>query len=270
MFHVKRMPPYGAAFYVVACCMPHALADPAIRPPVAGGLPFESYHTSAARRVLTINCPFIAFGDSAFQKTATLARMNAPTPPRPATVTPIRGYETPVSPARGERRWWHEALADFILANPTASQKDMAAHFGKSVGTINFIVNTDSFKAYYRQRRAAFEESLDSNIRNKLMKLADSSIDQMLATLEKKRDSVPMEILHRTSDMALRNLGYGAPPAPQTIINNQPSHVNVAVSVEDLERAREALRRQQLGPPVIESAPLGRSATPDPDKSGDV
>jgi len=200
--------------------------------------------------------------------------MNAPTPPRPANITPIRGYETPASPARGERRWWHEALADFILTNPTASQKDMAAHFGKSVGTINFIVNTDSFKAYYRQRRAAFEESLDSNIRNKLMKLADSSIDQMLATLEKKRDSVPMEILHRTSDMALRNLGYGAPPAPQTIINNQPSHVNVAVSVEDLERAREALRRQQLGPVVdvepVESARLAGSPTKPPDKSGDV
>ena len=63
-------------------------------------------------------------------------------------------------------------------------------------------------------------------------------------------------MLHRTTDMALKNLGYGADKNP-TVNNLGPTVVNVAVSVADLEAAREALRRNQQAhptpPPLIDA-----------------
>lgn len=178
--------------------------------------------------------------------------MNAPTPPRPTAeslVAAAGGSIHDFRKATRKMRWWYESLADYMIANPTASQNDIASYFQRNPATISTVINTDAFKAYFRQRRAQHAETLDTAVRAKLFKLADSSLDHMLAALEKKRDSVPLETLQRTSDMALKNLGYGAgAPSGVTVNVDQkgPQTVNVAVSLDDLTRAREALRRNQL------------------------
>jgi len=174
-------------------------------------------------------------------------------------------------------RNWYEALADYMIVHPTATQDEMARHFGRAVATISTVVNTDAFKMYFNKRRTQHADSLDATVRQKLFKLADASLDHMLSALEKKRDTVPLETLQRTSDMALKNLGYGVtPPSGVNVnVNTQPATVNVAVSVEDLEKAREALRRNQMAPAIeaeyteIEAAPeearLARGGTIPPD-----
>lgn len=164
-------------------------------------------------------------------------------------------------------RWWYEMLADRMIAEPQASQSELATHFGRTESTISLIINSDAFKAYYRQRRAEFTEKLDDAIRSKLFKVADTSLDNLLSSLEKKRDSVPIEMLHRTTDMALKNLGYGAQPAANTNVIVAPN-VNVAVSVEDLQAAREALRRNQTAipspPPLIDVGDVPPDDDPSP------
>lgn len=156
-------------------------------------------------------------------------------------------------------RWWYESLADYMIANPTSTQNEIAAYFGRNPATISLVINTDAFKAYFRQRRAQHEAGLDSEVRGKLFKVANKSLDFMLDSLEKKRDSIPLEILHRTTDTALKSLGYGAPAPQGTTVNVAAPTVNVAVSVEDLEAARTALRRQQQQ--VIDVTPEAGSAT---------
>jgi hypothetical protein len=153
-------------------------------------------------------------------------------------------------------RWWYESLADYMIANPSASQNDIAAYFQRNPATISTVINTDAFKAYFRQRRAQHAEGLDTAVRAKLFSLANASLDHMLAALEKKRDSVPLETLQRTSDMALKNLGYGVGTSSGVTVNvdqKGPQTVNVAVSLDDLTRAREALRRNQMR--VIDADP---------------
>lgn len=171
-------------------------------------------------------------------------------------------------------RWWYEALADYMITHPSATQGEMAAHFQRHQATISVVINTDAFKAYYRARRAEHAEKLDSAVREKLFRVADSSLDRMLDVLDKKRDSIPLETLHRTADTALKNLGYGA-SAPNVVnVSAPPTTVNVAVSLDDLERARAALRRnQQAPPPTIEheaasEASSGSSGTTSPPKGG--
>jgi len=150
--------------------------------------------------------------------------------------------------ANRKMRWWYESLADYMIANPTSTQTEIAAYFQRNPATISTVISTDAFKAYFRQRRAQHAEGLDTAVRAKLFNLANSSLDLMLATLEKKRDSVPLDTLQKTSDMALKNLGYGAGAPSGVTVNvgqQPPAQINVAVSLDDLQRARDALRRNQ-------------------------
>lgn len=159
-------------------------------------------------------------------------------------------------------RWWYESLADFMIATPNATQNEIAAHFGRATSTISTIVNTDAFKAYMRQRRAAHAETLDASVRSKMLNVVDKSMDLILDRFEKKRDSIPLETIQKTAESALRSLGYGT-AGPSTVINNNvggATIVPVAVSLDDLERARAALRNSQrdaaLAPPLIDVTPI--------------
>jgi hypothetical protein len=184
-------------------------------------------------------------------------------------------------------RWWYESLADFMVAHPSATQNDIAAHFGRAPATISTIINTDAFKAYYRQRRNVHAEKLDETVRDKLFKVSDKSLDYMLEVLDKKRDTIPLEMLQRITDSSLKNLGYGAtPPGAGVTVNvGQPSTVHVAVSLDDLEVARAALRRNQeklidvtpgMGPSAVNSSgpavnsPESPALGPEPDSEESV
>lgn len=148
--------------------------------------------------------------------------------------------------ATRKMRWWYEALADFMIANPNATQNDVAAHFGRAVSTISTIVNTDAFTAYFRKRRDNHAEVLDTAVRSKLLKVADLSLDVMIDKLDKKRDTIPLDMLQRTTSETLKSLGYGVEKGPSTVINNAPQYVAVPIGVADLEAAREALRQSQM------------------------
>lgn len=177
--------------------------------------------------------------------------------------------------ATRKSRWWHETMADYMLANPTATYAEIGAYLKRGEHTVALIVNTDSFKAYFRKRRQQHSEMIDAEVRGKLYKVANTSLDAMLTSLEKKRDSIPLELLHRTVDTTLKSLGYGAPSPAGTTVNVGPTTVSVAVSVEDLEAARSALRASQktidhvpsiMDEPEPEPPPLGGSgADPSPD-----
>lgn len=158
---------------------------------------------------------------------------------------PARVSEWERLKATRKPRWWHETLADYILAHPTATHEELALFVGRTPATISLIVNTDAFKAYFRKRRQQHSEALDAEVRGKLYKIANTSLDHMLSAIDKKRDTIPLEMLHRTVDTTLKSLGYGAPsPQGTTSVTVAPT-VNVAVSVEDLEAARAALRQSQ-------------------------
>lgn len=156
-------------------------------------------------------------------------------------------------------RWWYESLADVMVANPRWTQNELAAHFGRTAATISTIVNTDAFKAYFRQRRDQHAETLDAGVRNKMFNVVDKSLEMILEHLEKKRDTIPLDMLQRTAESTLRSLNYGIEPrGPSVSVNvnqNNTTHlVPVAVSIDDLEAARAALRANQMR--VVSPPPL--------------
>lgn len=152
--------------------------------------------------------------------------------------------------ATKKMRWWYEQLADFMLAHPQALQNEIAAHFGRSAGTLSTIINSDAYQAYYRQRRGAYVGALDDRVREKMLTVADKGFDLILDRFDKKRDSIPIDTLNKTVEMALKASGHGAAVGgPGTIVNVNAPHsstmVSVPVSLADLQEAQQALRNSQ-------------------------
>lgn len=145
--------------------------------------------------------------------------------------------------------YWYDSIIDDMFANPGTSIKDVAARLKRSPVTIGYIVTSDLFKARYAQRRNQFSEELDTRLIGKLAKVAELSLDFTLAALEKKRESVPLPLLHEISDKALARLGYGPKPAGPAAVavtvnnsNTSAAQVVVPVSAAALAAARDTLK----------------------------
>lgn len=165
-------------------------------------------------------------------------------------------------------RSWYESLADYILANPTAKNTEIAAAFGKSPGWMSSIVNSDAFKSYFAQRRANYNELHDAALRDRATGVVVKALDVLLETMDKKKDKMTVSEIVKIQDSALTMLGYGqkGPVAAAPQPSAPPSvTVNVAVlreargQIRQLEQERiqlvEAEKQTPHSPPLIEGSP---------------
>ena len=156
--------------------------------------------------------------------------------------------QRPSSAPEGRWRWWYAAIADWMLRNPDGTQDECAKHFGKHPNTISRIVTSDTYRAYLAQRRREWQADHDAKITQRLGDVALKSMDNILDQLDKKRDTLKLDILTELMGSSLEALGFGKPAAPTVQVNTQvdassqtvvlPGSVSAAALVE----AREALR----------------------------
>lgn len=162
---------------------------------------------------------------------------------------------------RTKPRWYYSHIIDWMMANPSGKLADCAAHFGKHPNTIGYIVRSDMFQAALSERKRQFAALQDARIHQKLTEVSLAAMDQILTTIEAKKNSLPLETLNTVADGALKRLGYGIEPrGPAVQVNvNQTNQVAVPVSASDLNDARQLLKQHQqtlAGEPmkVIEGA----------------
>lgn len=150
------------------------------------------------------------------------------------------------SPNPYENRWrpWYPAVSDWIVRNPSGTQKQMAAELGKSVHTISAIMQTDIFKEFHAQRMAEWRQRHDDAVRHRLLSIADQSLDILAEQMEKKRDQIPMAMVQEVAMSALDRLGYSPQSAAvQVNVDNRNQSVVIqGVSATELEEARMAMR----------------------------
>ena len=165
-----------------------------------------------------------------------------------AAVTPTSGPPPGVRSSEGLTGWkptksmlWYDSIIDDILANPGTSIKETAKRLGRHPQTISLVVGSDLFRARWAQRRAQFNDALESRLTAKLAVVAEKSLDATIQILDKKRESIPLPVLNDVVKNSLDRLGYGpsAPSAPPAVQVNVSSNV---VSAEALARARENLK----------------------------
>jgi hypothetical protein len=162
----------------------------------------------------------------------------------------------PLPPNTSKRRdWrptnailWYDGIIDDLLSHPGTTLKDCAARLGRHPNTISLITCSDMFRARYAQRRADFNQRLHDRLTGKLTQVAEAALDHTITVLDKKRESIPLPLLHEIAKGSLDRLGYapqGTSP-PAMVINNVVGAATV--SAAGLERARSHLRELQARP----------------------
>lgn len=169
--------------------------------------------------------------------------------------------------ATKKMRWWYEALADFMMANPAAKQNDIAAFFKKSPATISTIINSDAFQAYLAKRRGQYVQTLEGQVQEKMLNVASKGFDLILQRFEQKQTNIPLETLTKTLELATRaSVRTSQPSGGNTVVVNPPGQttlIPVAVGLEDLQAARQALRNAQSMPKLPEPVDAEYTEVPD-------
>lgn len=141
----------------------------------------------------------------------------------------------------------HEALLNYMLANPTMKVSEVARACGVSYSWASIVVHSDAFQARLRQRQDEIFNAHVQPLHEKMVGVAHMAVDKLGEQLEKSTD--PDYILN-VSDKILHRLGF-APKAtpvaiapPSTTINQ----INIGGEVDAtvLARAQEA-RRTVMG-----------------------
>lgn len=144
--------------------------------------------------------------------------------------------------------WWHERLADWMIANPDRSLGDAAAHFNCSRAWLSIVKNSDCFKIYWSTRSGDFSTTLNDRavdtlmgIKEKTAGVTEMALEQLASRMELTGDVMPVATLLDVANLGLKSLGYQAKAASAAPTVN----VNVGlVSAEDLARAREKAQAQ--------------------------
>jgi hypothetical protein len=161
-------------------------------------------------------------------------------------------------PAKMSHR--HEAILNWLVANPHRPLLDCAGLFGVSQSWLSQIIHSDMFQAKLRERSAAIGQSVYHNITSKLQAIAGLSMERQLQKLESPNPSE--RIILDSGRTALQALGYLQPTSPSV---QQHLHLHATVDADLVMKARERIAAQsaQNAPPqkIIDSGP-GQTGNP--------
>lgn len=158
----------------------------------------------------------------------------------------------------------HEAILQFMIANPAAPLGLVAAHFGYTQPWLSTLIHSDAFQAQLRRRQnEVFGEVVIAELKDKIVGAAHIAIDKLAEKVEVAND---IRDVTDAAEMLLKSLGYGAPKA----VPAQVSQTNVYnfADKETLARSRELMRRATLPEPVPPGEPLASEMAPRPDIVG--
>lgn len=111
----------------------------------------------------------------------------------------------------------HEGMIDLLLANPTISQKDVAAYFGFTQGWVSRILSSDAFREMYAKRK---QELIDPLLTQSVETRLEALCLQSIEVLEQKLESSPSaDIALKALEVTARAKGYGAAKSPSAQFN---------------------------------------------------
>lgn len=156
-------------------------------------------------------------------------------PPQPY-VAPLRHASGP-NQGIGKVSYKHDAIIDFILANPGVDQNVIAREFDYSVGWVSQMIASDAFQVRLAERAGDIIDPLLRRDRDNMFKsLIDRSFEILQEKLSFPAAVVPDQLVLRTMELASRAIGYGAREAA-VVINTQTNSVNL-----HLEQMGEGLK----------------------------
>lgn len=114
-------------------------------------------------------------------------------------------------------KYSHDALIDAIIANPQASQGQLAAHFGYSAAWVSTIMASSVFKDRLADRRGELiDPSITASIEERFRALTERSLQVLQEKLSQPTISIPDNLALRAAELGAKAMGIGgnAPPPP--------------------------------------------------------
>ena len=147
--------------------------------------------------------------------------------------------------------WWHEAIIDYMLERPDSTLGEMAEHFGRTVGWLYMIRQSDAFQARLRARRADHAAYINASQATRLEALLEEVTERLAARIAEDGGRIPVSELRGVFDSVLRATGY--------IQAN--GHTNVSVQgdaqIALVDRGLLERTRQRLLEPPKGGIPVG-------------
>lgn len=102
----------------------------------------------------------------------------------------------------------HDAIIDYIMAEPMVSQNDLAKHFGYTTGWMSQLMNSDAFLARLAKRKGdLIDPVIVASVEEKMRKAVSKSLDVVNDALERTNNpTMALEVLKLHAKAA----GYGA------------------------------------------------------------
>jgi hypothetical protein len=120
----------------------------------------------------------------------------------------LRG-ERPAAAVQIDRiSYTHDAVIDFIIANPQASQGHIASTFGYTQAWMSTIINSDAFQARLRSRRGeVVDPALVATINDRFRGVLARSLERLAEKLEEP--SPPPNVILKAVELGARGLDVG-------------------------------------------------------------
>jgi hypothetical protein len=133
----------------------------------------------------------------------------------------------------------HMAIAEYLLANPSARLKEIAAAVGMSVSWVSIVTNSEVFREYLQQRNREIADTIHLSLQEKVVGIAHRAVEKLGDAVDDSQD--PAFIL-AVADKTLGRLGYGAKGAQVNVQAGGPlpaasTHTHVDITV--INQARE-------------------------------
>lgn len=132
---------------------------------------------------------------------------------------------------------------NYMLANPTAPLRQVAAEFGVTQPWLSCIIHSHAFKTKLREKQEQLFGNLGASITEKLEAVAHQALDNILDHVSASNSSPAMSL--EVADKVLHRLGYAPTKVAQPAQANTQINV-LTVSRDDLAQARQLLSHNRL------------------------
>lgn len=130
----------------------------------------------------------------------------------------------------------HEAIMDYLMANPLVRMQDVAGYFKISPGWLSQVIHSDAFQMLLRDKQGTVFHSTVLPLREKMTVVAHAALDKIAEQLPHESDT---KTLANVAEAVLDRLGFSSKvPAVQF---NQSTNVQVNVLRSEIEEARAVL-----------------------------
>lgn len=141
---------------------------------------------------------------------------------------------------------------DYMLANPTATQGEIAAAFRLSQSWLSIIMHSEAFKLRYAEKSQETFDTVVIPLREKLLGVAHRAVEKLGQAVDNSQDP---DFILDAANKTLQRLNYGQGPAAPVAPTNQQNNFFM-VSPQDLAAARASMDRLREVTPSAEARAL--------------